>query len=622
MAKITKLFKDTLVSFTSGLGLATRDKAATTEYITPVWTDQQLVDAYRSSWLARKIVNIPAFDAFRKWRSWQAEDKIIELIEKEEKRLGLKTKILETKVKARLFGGAALYIATGDPDPTVPLDPATIRKGGIKALNVMLRRHLNPGELDNNPESEWFNRPAYYELQTGAPGALTAGVRIHPSRLVIFLGEPLPDDELTISAAGRGWGDSILVSTMQAIMNADSTAGNIASLVFEAKIDVVKVPDLMGSLADPAYETRLLERFRLASVGKGINGTLILDAEEEYEQKEATFQTLPDILTSFLQICSGAADIPVTRLLGQSPAGLNATGESDLRNYYDRVQSIQELEITPAMQRLDECLIRSATGGRDEAIHYIWASLWQITDKERADIGKIDAETIKILNDTGLLPPEALASAGANMLVEHSIMPGLLEEIENAGGFPDFEAEAAAAEERARAEIAAIAAKGNPANNNAPERRAANDAAPKTLYVRRDVLNANEIKLFYDRQGLEVTVANLHVTIIHSRTPVDWFKVGETWEDTLVLNGGGPRDHAMFGPPGLEDSLVLMIASRSLKWRHEEMKLAGAVSDYAEFQPHITLRYKDAKALSAYENVEPYRGQIELGPEIFEEVED
>src|SRR5690606_26415683 len=148
------------------------------------------------------------------------------------------------------------------------------------------------------------------------------------------------------------------------IRRADGTSANIASLVFEAKIDVIKIPNFMAQMADPAYEKQVLDRLRLAAVAKGINGTLVLDSEEEYDQKSAEFGSLRDILLAFMQLVSGAADIPVTRLLGQSPGGLNASGESDLRNYYDRIQSIQELELTPAMAVLDECLIRSALGAR------------------------------------------------------------------------------------------------------------------------------------------------------------------------------------------------------------------------------------------------------------------
>jgi phage-related protein (TIGR01555 family) len=105
-------------------------------------------------------------------------------------------------------------------------------------------------------------------------------------------------------------------------------------MVFEAKVDIIKLPNFMASLGDERYKSKILERYTLANMAKGINGMLLLDSEEEYETKSASFAQLPEVLDRFLQIVSGAADIPATRLLGQSPAGMNATGESDLRNYY------------------------------------------------------------------------------------------------------------------------------------------------------------------------------------------------------------------------------------------------------------------------------------------------
>lgn len=459
MGSVIAFARDKLQSLVSMLGTE-RDKAATTFYANPQWDDAQLINAYRGSWLPRKIVNVPALDSCRKWRDWQAEGDQIEKIEAEEKRLNLKAKVLEARWKARLFGGAAIYIGTGENDPSLPFKPEGVRAGGIRFLNVMTRRKLQAGEIDNDPESEWYGRPRWFDLQSTA-----SPVRIHPSRLVIFTGEQHPDEDFG-GAVNQGWGDSVLLSTFEAIKNADSSAANVASLIFEAKVDVIRVPDMMSSLADDGYKTRLMERFQLAATAKGINQTLLLDKEEEYEQKSASFQTLPDIIKSFLEIAAGASDIPLTRLLGTSPGGQNSTGESDLRNYYDRIAAAQSLEMTPAMYRLDEALIRSALGSRPPDAHFIWSSLWQISDKERSEIGKADAETISKLNDTGLFPPEALAKAGANMLVEHSIMPGLQEAIDEAGGLPDYEMEAE--KEAERQQVAAVQSIGDVEDGGAP----------------------------------------------------------------------------------------------------------------------------------------------------------
>ncbi|TGU12158.1 phage portal protein, partial [Mesorhizobium sp. M2D.F.Ca.ET.153.01.1.1] len=87
---------------------------------------------------------------------------------------------------------------------------------------------------------------------------------------------------------------------------------------FEAKVDVIKIPNFMSNLADQEYEQKVLQRLTLAAMAKGVNGALLLDAEEEYEQKQAQFGGLVDLPMGIMQLVSGASDIPMTRLLGQS----------------------------------------------------------------------------------------------------------------------------------------------------------------------------------------------------------------------------------------------------------------------------------------------------------------
>lgn len=379
---ITLRANDSLRSVVAGLGDPLRDKAASTYYGLQQLDEVQLSNIYRSNWLGRKIIDIPAMDAVRKGRDWQAEQDQIELIEAEENRLGFWHKLLDVKIKARLWGGAALFIGTGEADLITPLEPERIGKGGIKYLAVLSRRDVTTGEIEQDVLSEFYGRPSYYEV-TGN-GEM---VRIHPSRLAVFIGASNADSMLAKSI-NQGWGDSVLEAVYTAMRNADATAANIASLVFEACVDVFRVPDFMASLSDTEYRARLMERFTLAATAKGINRALILDKEEEYEKKQTSFAQLPEIMQTFLQMVAGAADIPVTRLLGQSPAGMSATGESDMLNYYDRVGSIQTLEMTPALYRLDECLIRSALGSRPPEIFYSWAPLKQMTEKELAEIGK------------------------------------------------------------------------------------------------------------------------------------------------------------------------------------------------------------------------------------------
>ena len=608
MSNVIAFVRDSLTSLVSRMG-TDRDKAATTFYAHSVMSDEQLIAAYSTAWLPRKIVDIPALDACRKWRDWQAKKPQIEAIEEEEKRLNVKGKILEATKKGRLFGGAAVYIGTGDGNPAEPLDVERIGKRGVRYLNVMTRRKLAAGEMERDPESEWYGKPKNYTLS----GNNGQQVTIHPSRLVLFSGA-MPADDETLTSAWQGWGDSVLQSTLSAIKNADSTAGNIASLVFEAKVDIIRIPDFMASLSNEAYRSKIIERYSLANMSKGINGTLMLDKEEEYESKSAALGGLTDILMAFMQIVSGAADIPVTRLLGQSPAGMNSTGTADMKNYHDRIQSMQELEFQPAMVRLDECLERSADV-RDPDVHYRWSPLEQMNEKERAEIFKTTADAARQLVGTTpgqeIVPREAVSDALVNRLVEDGVLPGLDAAIEQYGSLSE--------QEPSEEEIAAATAEQAASNRNNVARMhaAANDAAPRTLYVRRDVLNAAEIIAWARGQGFKTTLAedDLHVTITYSRTPVDWMEMGSTWEDEVKIPRGGARLMEKFG-----EARVLLFNSNMLRWRHAEMVDKGATWDHPEYQPHITISYgPDSPDLA---DVDPYQGEIVLGPEIFEEVKE
>ncbi|KQT52205.1 MULTISPECIES: anti-CBASS protein Acb1 family protein [unclassified Aureimonas] len=594
-------FLDSLTNLITGMG-GSKEKGASTVYAFVPMQAGELDAAYRGSWLPRKVVDIPAMDMCRAWRAWQADDDQIEKLEAEEKRLDVQRKVLEAKTKARLYGGAAIVISDGSQLPGEELRPERMQRGKIEFLTVMTPQHLTAGEIDRDPLSRTFGQPRFYTIQ----GATGTQVKVHASRVVRFLGNPVPDDAHVLH---QGWGDSILETVSRALKDAESAAGNIAEMTHEAKLDVVRIPNLMAFASQPEYEARFLRRMTLAGMAKGIHNMLILDKEEEWETKQLSFATLPEVLDRFLQIASGAADIPATRLLGQSPAGMNATGESDLINYYDRISAGQNLELGPALSILDECLIWSALGSRPAEIHYRWLPLWQLSEKDKADVGLKKAQAFQIDVNGGLFPDSAMSKARRNQLVEDGTYPGLeaaLDEAAAEGDEIDFSAKAAEPEVDP-AETASILRM----------RAAANDAAPATLYVHRKVKNGAEIIAWAKRQGFTSTLeaSDLHVTIAFSRQPVDWMAVGETWESEIKIAAGGPRLMEQFG-----EATVLLISSRSLKWRHEEIIAAGASWDHPEYQPHITISYGGAPA--DLTKVQAYQGEIVLGPEIFEPLDE
>jgi phage-related protein (TIGR01555 family) len=595
---------DRLTNLVSGLGTA-KDKSLYSTFGLSLLNSADLNAMHRSDWLARKIVDIIPHDMTREWRDWQAEDDQIEKIEEAERALGLHQKITEAMQRARLLGGAGLYIGMDDNRPEMELLPDTVGAGAIRYVHVLSRDEITSGEIIRDVMSPFYGRPLYYQLEGGDGHT----VKVHPSRLIPFIGAPILDHRV---ATANTWGDSILQVVYDAVQNAALSQQTIAALIPEAKLDVIRVPNLSESLATTQGTTLLTQRFTLMNQLKSTINAILLEGDgdngETWEQKTINFSQFPELMRLFLQVAAGAADIPVTRLLGQSPSGLNATGDGDIRNYYDNIASRQQVELRPTLAPLDEMLIRHALGSRPAEIHYRWAPLWQLDETQKAEVANKKANTTKIYVDSGLIPIDALAKATVNQLIEDGTYPGLEAAIDES---PEVLGESAieAKEEQAAAEqMAQEAQLGN-------AKQPTTDAEPRTLYVRRDVINKADLVKWAKAQGLDDILPDLHVTIAYSRTPVDWFTVGTSWSDKLDIAAGGPRQMAALGPEG--EYLALLFTANELVWRNREIREAGASWDWPEYQPHISIQIGGEIDL---DQVEPYQGSIVLGPEIFEEV--
>jgi phage-related protein (TIGR01555 family) len=646
--------QDSLKNLTTGMG-TDKDKLAGTFFGLGLMNKEQLEAAYRGDWIARKIVDIPAYDATREWRAWQADKDAITAVEDLEKALGLQRKTMTALTRGRLYGGGALIMGVEQGKPEEELIVDQVTEGQLKFVHVISRHELSAGPLESDILSPYYGMPQYFERSSAVSGS----IRLHPSRVIQFIGAEIPDPNQS-----QGWGDPVLQIVNDAVVGAGTVNAAGAQLVHESKIDVIKIPELSENLKSAEYEGRLRRRFGMANMIKSIYSLLLVDKEEEWERIEANFQGLPDMLKMYLLIASGAADIPATRMLGQSPAGLSATGDSDTRNYYDRVSTEQKIELQPRLDRLDQVLVRSALGEWPEGMFYNWNSLWQMTDAEKAEIATKRASVMTADSNAGLIAPTVLKKARENQLIEDGTYPGfeqLLEEFDeeldtqdvppeldpnldpgndnndpgatdpNGINDPEINDPAARALMKPQAkrstQVSATKSK-RAANDRAVKRVRARirikDARPRTAYVRRDVLNAAEIIKWAKSQGFTSTVRpdELHVTVAYIKTEFNWLGVdsdpwGEEKDGSMIIQPGGPRMMEAFDG----GATVLVFAASRLGYRHRCIfEAAGIDSPYGpEFNPHITITYVGApKDLS---KVEPYQGVINLGPEIWEELD-
>lgn len=571
--------------------------------------------AYRTSWF-RKICDIPPFDEVREWRTWTGADEAqITLIDKEEKRLGLQQKIADARIAARKDGGSLLVMDFGE-DSATPLDIERVGKGKLRFVTMLNRAQVSPQARVVDPASPYFDQAEFYEIQ----GRTGARLRIHASRCIRFIGNKVRD----LQSPWDGWGESIWIELRDRVKQSDQIAASVASLVDEAKVDVMKIKGLMSGLATEEYEDRLVRRFGMMNTLKSNTNALIIDAEDDYVSVAQAFAGLSDLQDRAMTLLAGAADIPATRLFGRAPQGMNATGDSDMRNYYDRIKSGQIMYLQPALTPLDEALIRSVLGNRSDKIFYEWNPLYTLTEKEAADVEKVYADAANVYATAGLIPNTALGEIVKGGIIERGQWPGAEKayaDAEAEGEVPDITAEPTEAE--LAQEQATIAVAKHTAANPAPvpggkPRLVASkdsrftDATPRSLYVRRDVVNKTDLVKWAASQGFTDIVPDLHVTIIYSRAFVDWMKMGSAWQARMEIPAGGARIVEQLG----EKAKVLLFASDELGWRFQSMVAAGASTEYADYQPHITISYGPMPA----GKITPYTGKIVLGPEMFEEV--
>lgn len=589
-------------------------KASANNYVMPV-PDAQLEAAYRTSTWFGKIVDIPAHDATREWRAWKGEQDHINAIDAEERRLGIQQKVLQAIQWQRLYGGAAIFWGGLPGDLSQPVPMQSIRRRSVAFATVLPKSEITAsGDIVRNPQDPSYGRPEYFTF-SGSPN-----VKIHPSRVSEFRGR-------TVSSSHSGqdyWGDPIWFSLEAAVKSADASGAVIDALLQEAKVDVMRVSGMTQGLANAEYEAIMIRRFQLVALLKGMQNVMLLDKDDEWSQKQITWTGLPDIGKHILNILSGASDIPMFRLTGQNLTGLSNSGDAEQRAYYDGVRAKQKLILQPSLTGGDEILIRSALGSRPDSVWYDWVSLYQMTEKEKAEIDKMEADTASVYASSGLIPQSALEKAVQSRMIESGRWGGLeqaLIDAENEPGEDDGDDDA---------EILALLAKAQQAqagngDDGAGDESAAtgvSDAIPRTLYVSRKVTNAVEIIKWAKANGFDVTTkaADMHVTIMYATTPIDWMTLPEPWDEEITVNAGGPRVLDRFGDD--RQARVLRFKSSSLDWRFRSLVEAGARPSRDEYEAHITLSWSSGLDGDEADWPAAYQGKIKLGPEIWEEIKE
>ena len=350
---------------------------------------------------------MPSEDITRAWYRFSSpvpeEDQ--EALRRLEAKHSIRRELTDAIRWARLYGGSlALMVLRGEENRlSEPIDMDLLLPGCFRGLLVLDRAQgIEPSEeLEEDLDDPDFGLPRYYPVELDDLGT----VRLHHSRVLRFTGRELPRAE---ARRESWWGAGEMEHIMEELQKRSAASANIAQLIFQANITTLKISDFGDALAmgTEAQKQQIRNAVMEENRFRTSFGLQILSAGDTLENHPYSFGGLSEIYEQFMLDMAGAAEIPAAKLFGRAPAGLNATGESDLKNYYESISQLQERLLRPALEKLLPVLALSAWGTLPADMAFVFNPIAAESPAETAELAeKLSAPVIEAFR-AGLLTRE------------------------------------------------------------------------------------------------------------------------------------------------------------------------------------------------------------------------
>ncbi len=393
---------DGWLNLITGLGVRGKDKRLASFVQWYRYEEEFFDHLYAADDTARKIVCDLVEDALREeWEYTGVSDEQKKAVTEKAAESCLREKIHEAWETARHKGGAAiLYLTKG----TAKMDEPMQSNEEVIALAVLNRYELRAEtiSIDTNPASKTFRMPTQYRLQIVEAGQSELNnLVIHASRLERFDGTRLPR---RLFIQNEYWHDSVLTRLYNSIRNYNTSHDSAAAIMQDFNVGVFKMRNL-AELVAAGKEKQIQERVELANYSKSVIRSLIIDESETYEEKSRNVTGLPELLRAASNRLVAGSNMPHTRLLGESPDGSNATGNSTTTAWYDYVAAQQRNYLKPKLLNIIRRLVPNA----NKTLDIEFKSLWQLDDSEEADTRLKVAQSDAIYLDRNVVDPSEVA---------------------------------------------------------------------------------------------------------------------------------------------------------------------------------------------------------------------
>lgn len=399
---------DGVENILTGLGRHGRDANTATTFMGDRLLDQSTLEGlYSSSGIARRLIDMVADESLKKGIECDEE------LYKELERLDAFRQLTNLSKDARLYGGAIMLLIAkdGEKDLDMPLREAGLKR--IERLSVF-DRHLcvvTSDDYDSDPYSASFGQVQTYNLRLKSGKNL----KVHASRVIRLDGDRLPETTLRNN---NYWHASNLQGAYASILSYLSAQGFSDIIIKEWGLTILKIQGLFESYGNGS-EAKISKRLNDANMSKSLMNMVLMDADSEtFERQFSNVTGYSDLMLRTMELVSANSGIPMTKLFGRSPEGMNATGDGDFTQWAGTVQAYQMQTLQPAINRIIELL----------AMQQDW--------KEKPDDLAWNFPTLKPLDDQQLAEVRLKhAQADAIYIREGGVDPAYLWHIRHEGGY-------------------------------------------------------------------------------------------------------------------------------------------------------------------------------------------
>jgi phage-related protein (TIGR01555 family) len=399
----------------TGMGTR-RDKTQWNEFRPGgVMRDMELSAIYHNDDLAARMVDIVPDEMLREGFLIDAGDPELndELNEKSEQ-LGLVDKLADALRWGRLYGGGALLLGADDGrSAATPLMPE--RAQGLTYTYVFDRRYLFPLSWYRDVGNPKLGEAETYMVTSPAAYADAPVSIVHESRLVLFDGATTGIRERQINF---GWDLSVLQRVSKILGEFNLGWNAVSVLLQDGNQAVFKMAGLADAIASGQGDA-LQQRMKAIDEARSVVGAIVIDAggnaedqtEESFERQHFPMTGIPETLDRLCLRLAAALQIPVTILMGQSPSGMNATGQSDFQWFYDRIRSNQNRKLAGKIRRIAKVILATKDfGDKIDRVGVKFPPLWTEPPLTRAQ------------TRYALLQGDALALTGQSLTpAEHAL---------------------------------------------------------------------------------------------------------------------------------------------------------------------------------------------------------